>query len=129
MDPVPNSTEYATAKAGVSLTTEPLGDNVLLRLDKAVYKTGEAMKMDVRSSAGLPTVYVDVVRAGQTVLTKWLDVKDGKDVLRLTHPRQNQFATFSADDHYLVSTSSGGLVHVWDTATGREVDLPLRCAR
>ena len=68
----------ATAKAAVTLNTEPLGENVLLRLDRAVYKAGEAVQLDVRSSAGLPTVYVDVVRSGQTVLTKWLDVKDGK---------------------------------------------------
>ena len=76
----------ATAKTTVSLNSEPLGENVLLRLDKAVYKAGEAVQVDVRSSAGLPTVYLDVVRSGQTVLTQWLDVKDGKAEYNLDLP-------------------------------------------
>jgi hypothetical protein len=60
------------------LSSDPFGANVLLRLDKAVYNGGDTMKLDVRSSAGMPTVYVDLVRDGQTLLTKWLDVKNGK---------------------------------------------------
>jgi WD40 repeat protein len=67
-----------------------------------------------------------VVSNGYTA--RVLSVQDGKEVLGLTHPRLNQFASFSNDDRHLVSVSSGGLVHVWDAATGREVDLPLRCA-
>jgi WD40 repeat protein len=57
-----------------------------------------------------------------------LSVEDGKELFSLKHPRQNQYATFSNDDRHLVSVSSGGLVHVWDTATGKALDLPLRCA-
>jgi WD40 repeat protein len=55
-------------------------------------------------------------------------VENGNEVLGLTHPRQNQYASFSNDDRRLVSVSSGGLVHVWDAATGQAVDQPLRCA-
>jgi hypothetical protein len=62
------------------------GSNVILRLDRAVYKGGDTMKIDVRSSAGMPTVYVDVIRAGQTMLTRWLDVKDGKSSLPIDLP-------------------------------------------
>ena len=65
------------AQTMVSLTSEPFGENVLLRLDKAIYKGGEAIKVKIHTSAGLPTVYLDVVRGGQTLLTQWLDVKDG----------------------------------------------------
>jgi uncharacterized protein YfaS (alpha-2-macroglobulin family) len=65
------------AQTMISLTSEPLGENVLLRLDKAIYKGGEALKVKIHTSAGLPTVYFDVVRGGQTLLTQWLDVKDG----------------------------------------------------
>jgi uncharacterized protein YfaS (alpha-2-macroglobulin family) len=65
------------AKTLISLTSEPLGENVMLRLDKAIYKGGEALKVKIHTSAGLPTVYFDVVRGGQTLLTQWLDVKDG----------------------------------------------------
>ena len=60
------------------LTSEPFGSNVMLRLDKAVYNGGDTLKMDLRSTAGTPTVYVDLVRDGQTLLTRWLDCKDGK---------------------------------------------------
>ena len=35
------------------------------------------MKVDIRSSAGLPTAYLDIVRNGQTLLTRWFNVKDG----------------------------------------------------
>jgi WD40 repeat protein len=57
-----------------------------------------------------------------------LGTEDGKELLGLTHPRQNQYTTFSNDDRHLVSVSSGGAVHVWDTGTGRAVDQPLQCA-
>jgi WD40 repeat protein len=55
-------------------------------------------------------------------------VEDGKEAFRLTHPRSNQYATFSNDDRHLVSVSSGGSVHLWDAATGKAVERPLRCA-
>jgi 5-hydroxyisourate hydrolase-like protein (transthyretin family) len=70
----------------LSLNSEPFGENVLLRLHKAIYKGGEALHMDIRSSAGMPTVYLDVVKSGQTLLTKWLDVKEGKAGYKLDLP-------------------------------------------
>jgi hypothetical protein len=75
-----------TAKTTSALSSEPFGENVLLRLDKAVYKGSDVIQVDVRSSAGLPTAYLDVVRGGQTLLTKWLDVKDGKAAYKLNLP-------------------------------------------
>src|SRR5205814_8986788 len=67
-----------TAEAKATLSSEPFGENVLLRLDKAIYKGGDTARIDVRTSAGMPTVYLDVVRSGQTLMTRWLDVKDGR---------------------------------------------------
>ena len=75
-----------TARTSVQLNSEPFGENVLLRLDKAIYKGGEPMGIDIRSSAGMPTVYLDVVKSGQTLLTKWLDVKKGKAEHKLDLP-------------------------------------------
>jgi hypothetical protein len=75
-----------TARTQISLNSEPLGENVLLRLDKAIYKGGEPMQIDIRSSAGMPTVYLDVVKSGQTLLTKWLDVNKGKAESKLDLP-------------------------------------------
>lgn len=65
---------------------EPLGENVLLRLDKAVYRAGDTMLLDIRSSAGLPTVYLDIVKSGQVLLSQWLDVKDGKATHKMDIP-------------------------------------------
>jgi 5-hydroxyisourate hydrolase-like protein (transthyretin family) len=76
----------STAKAAASLNSDPLGENVLLRLDKAIYKGGDSLKVDILTSAGLPTTYLDVVKSGQTLLTKWLDVKDGKANYKLELP-------------------------------------------
>jgi hypothetical protein len=76
----------STARTVVHLTSEPLGDNVLVRLDRAVYQGGDRMDIDVRTTAGLPTVYLDVVKAGQTMLTRWLDVKDGRASANLDLP-------------------------------------------
>lgn len=76
----------ANATVTAALTSEPLGENVLLRLDKAVYNGGDLMNVEVRSSAGLPTVYIDVIKSGQTLLTSWLDVKDGKATQKFDLP-------------------------------------------
>src|SRR5262249_30765062 len=79
-------------KAVAELHSQPLGENVLLRLDKAVYQGGDAMKVDVSSSAGLPTAYVDVIRGGQVLLSRWLEVKDGAAADRIDLP-QTAFRT------------------------------------
>ncbi len=76
----------STAAANIELNSHPLGENVLLRLDKAIYQTGDIVTIDVRTSAGLPTVYVDVVRGGQIMLSRWLEVKDGKATQQLDLP-------------------------------------------
>jgi hypothetical protein len=74
------------AQMQVALNSHPLGENVLLRLDKAIYQAGDRLGIDVRTSAGLPTVYLDIVRGGQIMLSKWLDVKDGKATQTLDLP-------------------------------------------
>lgn len=74
------------ATALQALNTEPLGANVLLRLNKAIFKGGEAIDINVQTSAGMPTVYLDVVRDGQTLLTKWLEVENGKANHKLDLP-------------------------------------------
>src|SRR5260370_40539684 len=75
-----------SATTVAALTSEPLGDNVLLRLDKAIYKGGDTVNLDVRTTAGMPTVYVDGVKAGQVMLTRWLDVKAGQAQAKLPPP-------------------------------------------
>lgn len=69
-----------------SLTSEPLGENLLLRLDKAIYKGGDSMNVEVLTSAGTPTIYLDVVKAGQVMLTRWLDVKNNAATAKIDLP-------------------------------------------
>jgi len=74
------------AFAVAELNSQPLGENVLLRLDKAIYKGGDSMNVDIRTSAGLPTVYLDIVRGGQIMLSRWLEVKDGQAAQQIDLP-------------------------------------------
>jgi hypothetical protein len=72
----------------LEVNVERGGKNVLLRLDRAVYQGGDRLRAEIRTSAGLPTAYLDVIKNGQIVLTRWLDVKDGKAVQRLDLPQE-----------------------------------------
>jgi len=74
------------AFAVAELNSQPLGENVLLRLDKAIYKGGDSINVDIRTSAGLPTVYLDIVRGGQIMLSRWLEVKDGRATQEIDLP-------------------------------------------
>jgi WD40 repeat protein len=51
----------------------------------------------------------------------------GRLVKALKHPRETQHGCFSPDGKVVATCSTGGLVHVWDLATGKELDEPLRC--
>ncbi len=90
-----------------ALNSEPFGENVLLRLDKALYKGGEPLHLDIHSSAGMPTVYLDVVKSGQTLLTKWLDVKEGKAEYKLDLPA-SVFGTLEV--HAYQTLASGEII-------------------
>jgi hypothetical protein len=81
-----------TARTVAELNSQPLGENVLLRLDKAIYKGGDAMKVDISTSAGLPTAYLDIIRGGQVLLSRWLEVRDGAAGDRIDLP-QTAFGT------------------------------------
>jgi hypothetical protein len=92
--------------AGISfvsgINADPFGENLVLRLDKAIYKGGDLVQVDVRSSAGLPTAYLDVTKSGQTLLTKWLDVKDGKAMHKLDLP-QTVFGTLELHAYQMLA--------------------------
>jgi MFS family permease len=52
-------------------------ESVLLRLEKPVYVIGDTMNLMVLTSARQGTVYVDIVREGQTISTRSLESKNG----------------------------------------------------
>ena len=76
---------------------------MLLRLDKAIYKGGEAREGRRahlgRPADGLPRRG----RAGQTVLTNWLDVKDGKADYTLDLP-QSLFGTLEIHAYQMLAS-------------------------
>jgi len=69
-----------TADISGTLQTD-YGDSVLLRTDRALYRVGENIKITVLTTKDNGTAYLDIVREGQTILTKSLRIKDGKGSL------------------------------------------------
>jgi hypothetical protein len=74
------------AVKALALNVHPLGENILLRLNQAVYRSGDTLEADIRTSAGLPTVYLDLTRNRQLVLSRWLEVQQGQARYRLDLP-------------------------------------------
>jgi hypothetical protein len=59
-------------------------DQVLLRTEHAVYHAGDAIRLKILSTKARGTVYVDVIRDAQTVVTRDLDLMEGSAELTLT---------------------------------------------
>jgi uncharacterized protein YfaS (alpha-2-macroglobulin family) len=59
-------------------------DQILLRAEKAVYRAGDRVALRVFSAKAKGTAYVDVIREGQTVLTRDLDIVNGQAELTFT---------------------------------------------
>ena len=58
-------------------------ESVLLRVDRSVLDVGDAIRIDAFYTGQKGTVYVDVIKDGQTILTKALEVVDGRASLKL----------------------------------------------
>src|SRR5271157_1704755 len=73
-------------RAASSLTLQSRGgaDQILLRTERAVYRSGDRMDVHVFSTKERGTAYVDVVKDGQTVLTRDVDIVNGQAELALT---------------------------------------------
>lgn len=59
-----------------TLTLEAAEQALLLRPERAVYTVGETLKAEIFAPWSTGTVYLDVVRAGQTLSTRALELKD-----------------------------------------------------
>jgi len=53
-------------------------EQILLRTERAVYRAGELIHLNVYSTKAHGAVYVDIVKDGQTVLTRDLDIENGR---------------------------------------------------
>jgi 5-hydroxyisourate hydrolase-like protein (transthyretin family) len=67
-----------SASRQVSFETEYGSDSVLLRADRAAYVVGETMNLVAFTPVQFGDVYLDVVKAGQTLSTRSARVQDGK---------------------------------------------------
>ncbi|MGV3722911.1 MAG: alpha-2-macroglobulin family protein [Actinomycetota bacterium] len=56
----------------------PVTGAVLVRTDASLYQVGQTMNVEVLASGQASTVYLDVVRDGQTVLTRATELRDGR---------------------------------------------------
>jgi uncharacterized protein YfaS (alpha-2-macroglobulin family) len=66
------------ASANVALQSRDGAEQILLRTSRAVYKVGERIDLSVLSTEPGGSAYVDLVRDGQTILTRDVDVVNGQ---------------------------------------------------
>src|SRR5467141_3592892 len=69
--------------SSVPLQTRGGQDQILLRTERAVYRAGEAIELKVFSTVKRGTAYMDIVKEGQTILTRDLDIENGQAELTL----------------------------------------------
>ena len=72
------------ASSDVSLESRDGTDQILLRASRAVYKAGDRIDLSVFSTLHRGSAYVDVVKDGQTIVTRDLDIVNGRAELALT---------------------------------------------
>jgi uncharacterized protein YfaS (alpha-2-macroglobulin family) len=56
-------------------------ETILLRPERPIYRVGETMNLAILTAQPLGTVYVDIVREGQTISTQSAEVQDGQAAL------------------------------------------------
>jgi hypothetical protein len=76
--------ENNRASSTVELQAREGQDQILLRTERAVYLAGERIELRVFSTRKRGAAYVDVVREGQTVMTRDVDIENGQAELSLT---------------------------------------------
>jgi hypothetical protein len=72
------------ASSSLNLAVRDGSDQILLRTERAVYRAGDRMLLRVFSTKQRGTAYLDVVKDGQTVLTRDVDIVNGQAELSLT---------------------------------------------
>jgi A-macroglobulin TED domain/Alpha-2-macroglobulin family/Carboxypeptidase regulatory-like domain/A-macroglobulin receptor binding domain/MG2 domain/Alpha-2-macroglobulin bait region domain len=72
------------ASSEVRLETRFGDDQILLRSNRAVFKAGDRIELKVLSTRTSGSAYVDIVKNGQTVVTRDLDLQNGQANLTLT---------------------------------------------
>jgi eukaryotic-like serine/threonine-protein kinase len=68
-----------------------------------------------------------VLVTGNSHVATVVELNHGKVVHELAHPREANLGAVSRDGKWLLTCSSGGLVNLWDAATGLRAGPPQRC--
>ena len=68
-----------------------------------------------------------VLVTGNSHVATVVELEHGKVVHELSHPREANLGAVSPDGKWLLTCSSGGLVSLWDAATGLRAGPPQRC--
>ncbi len=81
----------------VTLETRAGEDQVLLRTSHAVVKPGDRMEIEVLSTRQRGAAYIDLVRGGQTILTRDVDLENGRaEVSLVASPQMSGTLTIDA---------------------------------
>ena len=78
-----NDKEGNHASSTVQLQAREGEDQILLRTERAVYRAGDRIDLRVFSTRKRGAAYLDIVKEGQTVLTRDLDIENGQAELSL----------------------------------------------
>lgn len=70
--------DQRVATTDVTLPLDETQATLLLRTDRALYQVGDTLAAEVIATGGSDVVYVDVIKAGQTLLTQAAPVVNGK---------------------------------------------------
>ncbi|MEO0129790.1 MAG: MG2 domain-containing protein, partial [candidate division WOR-3 bacterium] len=71
-----NKGETAEVKKGFKLNTEQ--DQIIMRMKRGIYKVGDNINLEFLTTKKTGRVYLDIIKDNQTVLTKSIEIKDGK---------------------------------------------------
>jgi MG2 domain/Alpha-2-macroglobulin bait region domain len=75
--------ENNRASSTVELQAREGQDQILLRTERAVYRAGERIELRIFSTRKRGDAYVDIVKEGQTVMTRDVDIENGQAELSL----------------------------------------------
>lgn len=76
-------TQGNQASTDVKLEARTGDEQILLRTERAIYRAGDRIQLKVLSTKERGTAYIDVVKEGQTVLTRDVDLVNGQAELSL----------------------------------------------
>lgn len=66
------------AEANVKLEARAQAESLMLRTGRAIYKVGDKLRLETISTRERGAVYLDVVKDGQTILTRAVDIEGGR---------------------------------------------------